>query len=145
METQCEQQLLFQVIRNFLNCEAVLLSHTLPEDNGFDAVLYLLFVELLHFLQVNFGRGIVLLIGTGSQPCFSIIDLQNLILPGNVDKRSAIDLPSFFLGQPHIDIIDLLPLLLALGNIYEHSDPLFVLDGLSQNHPRHEVPEDVGV
>lgn len=145
METQGEQQLLLQVVGNFLDGEAVLLGNTLPEDDRLDTVLDLLFVELLHFLQVHLGRGVVLLVGTGSQPCPPVVDLKDLVLPGDVDERSAIDLTSLLLGQPHVDVVDLLALLLALGDVDENGHPFLVLDGLAQDHPRHEVPEDVGV
>ena len=143
METQSEEKLFFQVIRNLFNGEAVLLSYTFSEYHWFYAVLYLFFVERFHFLEVYFLRWIVLFVCTWSQSWLSIIYFQNFILPGYVNKGSTVDFSSFFLCQSHINKVDFFSLFLSLRNIDQDSNSLLILNSLPKDHTWHEMPENV--
>ena len=145
METESEQQLFLKIIRNLLDGETVLLRHTFSEYNWLDVVLDLLIVELLHPMKVHFGCWVGYLGGTRGQTHSAVINLKYLISPSYIDKRSAVDLSSFFLGETDLNKADLFTFLLALRDVNQDGHSLLVLDGLPQDHAGHEMPQDIGI
>jgi hypothetical protein len=98
VETEGEQQLLLEVVRNLHYGEAVLLRYTLPENQRTDVVLDLPLVDLRHLEQVHPRSSVMLLPNARLQAIVLIIDFQNLLFPGKVDKTLAVDVSALLLG-----------------------------------------------
>lgn len=67
MEAEGEEELLFEVVFDFHDDEAVFLGDAFSEDEGADVVLYFFFVELAHAYEIDFAHAIGVFAYAGSE------------------------------------------------------------------------------